>query len=64
MKRKKSSAMVSGEFGDGAIAMRGNLSPGGTLKVKNLYEDDDEEEVFFRDEASNSEDDDDDVQYN
>ena len=54
-KRKKASTMVSEQYGDGAVAMRGNLSPGGTLKVKSLYEE--EEDIFFNDGGSGSEED-------
>ncbi|CAB9502625.1 expressed unknown protein [Seminavis robusta] len=45
-KSKKNSQMVSERFADGDVEMRGDLSPGGTLRVKSVFSDV-EDDTFF-----------------
>ena len=54
-KVQKAVSKVSEQYGDGDVAVNGNLSPGGTLRVQAQYEEDDED-IVFRDDDAESED--------
>jgi hypothetical protein len=45
-KAKHNALIVSERFGDGEVEMRGDLSPGGTLRVQHMFSDD-EEDMFL-----------------
>ena len=55
-KNKKALSKVAEHYGDGDVAVNGNLSPGGTLRVQTLYEEEDENIVFRDDDDAESED--------
>ena len=55
-KNNKALSKVAEHYGDGDVAVNGNLSPGGTLRVQAHYEEEDEDIVFRDDDDGESED--------